>query len=77
MPSAVNLVPQGLTSSEEAYVPGALRVDGQLALGANVPINVTGTLGASTKSPESTSEDDWLPVAVNGTTLYAPLYAAS
>lgn len=41
-------------------------------------LNITYTMGSSTVDPAThTGVDDWLEIDVNGTTRYAPLYAAS
>lgn len=75
MPSAVNLVPGGLTSTQEAYVPGAFRADGQASFGANVAFKFTGTPTASTKDPFTDTEAGWINVSVSGTTYGIPYYA--
>ena len=46
-------------------------------VGAENLFNFLGTMGNSTKSPESDAEDDWIEVKINGTQFFIPVYAAS
>lgn len=40
-------------------------------------IDFVGTMGTSTKSPETVAEDGWIEIKINGTSKYVPYYNAS
>lgn len=44
---------------------------------ANTTINFAGTMGDSTKAPQTVAPDDWIEVQVAGVTRYIPVYAIS
>ena len=44
---------------------------------ANTTINFAGSMGSSTKNPESDPETGWIEVQVGGVARYIPYYAAS
>jgi len=44
---------------------------------ANSTINFNGTMGDSTKAPQTVAPDDWVEIQIAGVTRYLPAYAAS